>query len=519
MEFKKTCKLLFGQEIGELAEFAPYLSETNWPYVMGKSCVSGKPVLLSGPYYNESSRFASQGEIPSLKLAPVSINDIKDIDSLFAAASENAVYCGNKMFGKNLSVEIADNIVDGIDVHNSHDIYQSKYVAYCSVGRYAESAYGVNNFQFARNSMRCHICFLKGAQRCFETYMTCGISDSYYTMNCTSCTDLMFSFNLRSKSNCIGNRQLTRERYLALKQKLVSEMAEKLKRDKRLFSLADIMKGAAGAEEELEKISPETEKALATALRIVLQKEHKNVARLTPWLEKRAVKVRRTAGAGGASVLKYETPTLKGIASSKLASLEQALQSATSCINIGEGEMPTLEEVAKRTAGKAMVTLEMQEGNNLAVRQTPVRYDSTNNEGLWFSLHSKHSGLSSIVTDSEYCFGGYIRILECQFCVSCNNITKCSGCFECDSCFSCRNCFFCHNCENVEEGILCFNLKGARYAILNQSVSKEEYMRVKRMLLDYLNRELEEKGALGRSIFELAAHPETKQRGKPPVPV
>ena len=82
-------------------------------------------------------------------------------------------------------------------------------------------------------------------------------------------------------------------------------------------------------------------------------------------------------------------------------------------------------------------------------------------------------------------------------------ITKCSGCFECDSCFSCRNCFFCHNCENVEEGILCFNLKGARYAILNQSVSKEEYMRVKKMLLSYINGELETKGALEKSIFAL----------------
>jgi len=518
-DFKKTCKILFGQEIGELKEFAPYLSESNWPYVMGGSCVSGKQVMLSGPHYSKSARFASQEEIPSLKFAPVSINDIKDIDSLFAAAAENAVYCGNKIFGKSIGVETADNIVDSIEVHKSHDIYQSKYMAYCSVGRFAESSYGVNNFQFARNSMRCHICFLKGAQRCFETYLTSGISDSYYTMNCTSCTDLMFSFNLRSKSNCIGNRQLTRERYLALKQKLVSEMAEKLKKDKRLFSLADMFRGASGEEKELEGISPETEKALSTALRIVLQKEHKEVARLTPWLEKRAVKVRRTKGAGGASVLKYETPTLKGIAASKLAPLEMALQSATKCIELGEGETPSLGEVAKRAAATALLTLEMNEGNNLNVRQAPVKYDSTDTERLWFSLHSKHSGMSSIVTDSEYCFGGYIRILESQFCVSCNNITKCSGCFECDSCFSCRNCLFCHNCENVEEGILCFNLKGARYAILNQSVSKEEYMRVKRMLLDYINGELEKKGALERSVFSLAAHSETKKGGKASVPV
>ena len=139
MDFKSTCRLLFGQEIGELEEFAPYLSETNWPYVLGKSCVSGKQVLLSGPHYKKDARFASYEEIPLLKFQPVSINDIKDIDSLFAAAGEHAVYCGNKVFGKNLGVSLADNVVDGIEMHNTHDVYQSKCVAYCSVGRYSQS--------------------------------------------------------------------------------------------------------------------------------------------------------------------------------------------------------------------------------------------------------------------------------------------------------------------------------------------------------------------------------------------
>ncbi len=84
-------------------------------------------------------------------------------------------------------------------------------------------------------------------------------------------------------------------------------------------------------------------------------------------------------------------------------------------------------------------------------------------------------------------------MLNSQFCISCDNVTNRSNCLECDSCVSCRGCYFCHNYENLEEGVLCFNLKGARYAVLNQAVSKEEFMRVKKMLLDYLNRKLGEK--------------------------
>jgi hypothetical protein len=62
-------------------------------------------------------------------------------------------------------------------------------------------------------------------------------------------------------------------------------------------------------------------------------------------------------------------------------------------------------------------------------------------------------------------------------------------------------------------------LKGGRYAVLNQQLPKEEYLRIKRMLLDYINKELEEKGRLERSIFALALpHPEAKERGKPAKP-
>jgi len=55
----------------------------------------------------------------------------------------------------------------------------------------------------------------------------------------------------------------------------------------------------------------------------------------------------------------------------------------------------------------------------------------------------------------------------------------------------------------VEKGIFCFNLKGARYAVLNQQVSKEEYLRVKMILLEYINRELEEKAGLDFDIFSI----------------
>ena len=517
-DFRKTCRMLFGQEIGALPEFAPYLSETNWPYVLGKSCVSGKEVMLSGPHYPKGAKFASYDEVPALPANPFSINEIKDIDSLFSAAAERAVYCGNKIFGKSINVAHSDNIVDGIEVHKSHDIFASKYVAYCSVGRYSESIYGVNNFNGALSSIRCNICLLQSAQRCFETHITSGISDSYYTINCNDSSDLMFCFNLRHKSRCIGNLQLSRERYSSLKQKLVSEMAEKLKCDKRLFSMAELLSlpGSKSPQEEKawerEPVLPQTEKDLSEALKVIAGKEHPLAGKYAGWLAKRAVKVRKAAGANGEPVFLYNTPMFKGIPAKRLVQHSTALNNPGKGISLEENEDAGLEGIIKRVRAFATTTLEFNEGQSMDVAESPVRYDSVWTSNLWFSLHSKHSGISSIVTDSDHCFGGYIRVLNCDFCVSCDNITRCTRCFECDSCYSCTSCYFCHNCENVEEGILCFNLKGARYAVLNQQVPREEYMRIKQMLLGYINSELEKKGELGRSIFSLA-HPEPKQGG------
>ncbi|MCX6778422.1 MAG: hypothetical protein NT157_06085 [Candidatus Micrarchaeota archaeon] len=75
---------------------------------------------------------------------------------------------------------------------------------------------------------------------------------------------------------------------------------------------------------------------------------------------------------------------------------------------------------------------------------------------------------------------------------------------EVDSSYSARDSYFCHNCENIESCIFCFNAKSMSYAICNTPVSREEYSRIKKMLLAYVNKELDEKNSLGLSIFNLS---------------
>jgi hypothetical protein len=60
---------------------------------------------------------------------------------------------------------------------------------------------------------------------------------------------------------------------------------------------------------------------------------------------------------------------------------------------------------------------------------------------------------------------------------------------------------FCHNCENLQNSMFCFNTKNKNYAIGNVEVGREEYMRIKKMVLDEVNAELDKTGALKRSVF------------------
>ncbi|MFH1470189.1 MAG: hypothetical protein ABIF01_00410, partial [Candidatus Micrarchaeota archaeon] len=221
--FKSTSKILFGEEVGDLGDFEGYFKEMMMPYMMKKSFISGRDVVISNALYPDDAKFISQDEVGKLESLPLNVNEIKDIDSLFQAVSERVVYCGNKVFGKNQNIREVDNCVNSSDVFFSHNVHNVKYGAYLSTVREAECVFGLGPFPHVKFSMRS--CEGIDATRCFETYYTSKTSDSYYTFNCIGCSNIMFSFNQRSKRNMIGNLELPQERFAKLKKKLLAEIA------------------------------------------------------------------------------------------------------------------------------------------------------------------------------------------------------------------------------------------------------------------------------------------------------
>lgn len=237
LSFKGTCRVLFGREIGSLDEFAPYLSEmVRKPYV-GKSYVSGKDVYFVQPHYGRGAKFISADEVAG-KTGSVGINQVKDIDSIMAALSEMA-YCGNRQFGISANLSSCDTCTDCTNLHSCPQSLESKNCAYDFALRKGEGNFGCSWCGEAPFSMRSGGLFY--SSRCFESYLCVKSNDLAFSFNCRSCDSCMFCFNQSGKRNAIGNVEMQKEKFTALKAKLLSEVAEDLAKRKSYPSLFQLV--------------------------------------------------------------------------------------------------------------------------------------------------------------------------------------------------------------------------------------------------------------------------------------
>jgi len=515
------CRLLFGAEVGGLMKFEPYLKEAMLPYTIAKSSVSGKGVYLGHHLYPKSARFISPDEIPSLAQPSFSINDIKDIDSLFRAAGESIAYCGNKVFEKNANTCLVDNAINCIDVYYSHNVRNVKKGAFISHVRESECVFGIPAFPKINHSMRCHEGI--NVNRMFESFYITHSSDMYYSFNCTNCSDVMFGYNLRGKRNVAGNIELPKDRYLALKKKLTAEIAGELEANGRARSISDIAKLAAkkgDVEGEIRFIptlpAPAgVEKAFSDTTKIVLGKERKPIADYVPYLQERALPVKVMKGKFGSPASKPGMPLVKDLPASCLCSFEEAMQQNKPLVKEPQLGLPLLE-LEKIVASKAALSLDFVDGPCRDYADVSQCISSSEVYSSWDATGSQRSACSTGIIQSKYIFGGYLRMLDSEFCINSYDMTACKRCFEIDSCTNCSACYFCHNLEGCEECILCSNVKGMRYAVLNQPLARGEYARIKKMVLDYVNAELDAKKRCSRSIFSLSGKEKAQFRRPPP---
>ncbi|MFH1285123.1 MAG: hypothetical protein ABIH99_00925 [Candidatus Micrarchaeota archaeon] len=520
--WKDTCKVVLGEEIGELEAYLPWLAEYTNKLVYAKSSISGKQVTFTMGEYCSSSKRISLDEVDfNAKYAPLNINEIKDIDSLARAVSERVCYTGNIVLGNSSNVHSSSNIMDGHFIYNSAHLGGCKYIAYGTVGRQCEYCFGGNAIAESSTCIKCHE--TTRDKRSFELWFSQSTSDSYYSFNLKNCSNAIFCFNLQNKNYCVGNIQLEKEKYSKTKVHLISQIADELKRKKKVIALLDIINASKlqkppslpappASKEILDK--KQVEEAFKSTTRILLGKEMTGgLDAYASWLSKHIHPTDLCKSAASSAPLwrgNYGNNTI--LPKERLVSLEES-RKLGELLKLENSEMESIDlHNAHKFIGKlAYLVCEWYEGTQSNLIDCTCYIDSANCYRTCGPIYSKYAGYSFWPKGSQYAFGAD-TLFDSSTCVNCYYSTRLTRCFELDGCSNCSDSYFCHNCENLSECMFCFNVKSKRYAVGNVEIGKEEYLKLKALLLAELSKKLEKDKTLDIDIYNIGCSKKSRKK-------
>ncbi|MFA5929370.1 MAG: hypothetical protein WC861_00645 [Candidatus Micrarchaeia archaeon] len=242
-KWESTCKLIFGSPIGRPLDFEDYLySGVARPSTRESETGEEVVALMAIPQGARVADYASIMKEGTAKAPKVSINDVKDIDSLSRAMGEVAVFAGNVIQGQSSHVGRSNRVLYSHYIYSSHNVVYSKYVAFSRRVKYSESVFGVDDIAKIRFALKSNGIY--EASVLFECLRVYTSSNCYYCANMDDSHDCLFSFNQRGARRKIGNLELPADRFSALKGKLLGEMREALSSKKRAVSVLEIIGGS-----------------------------------------------------------------------------------------------------------------------------------------------------------------------------------------------------------------------------------------------------------------------------------
>lgn len=498
--------------MGELADFEPWLGRINENIPRRKSFLSDNEVSLAVPYYDANTRFASLGEIsPSTDSSPLDINEIKDMDSLTQVLQERLFYCGDIVLGNSQFVEKSSDVNDSFYVYKSDKVGDSKHIALCTMGRLNENMFGCNGMGESKFCIRCNETTYD--VRCFELWRSDNCADCYYSANLSNCSDAFFSFHQKNKRFLIGNLELPREKYLALKKKLLAEIAEELRREKHLPNLLEIVsrsKPPSGLPEpalvpaKKDASKEKIEEAFSKTTELLFGRAISGLDVYGPWLGEN---VRELSAAqsciSGEPILIGDYGSFSLIPKDRLVKIDEG-EKLGSERKMRENTLATLSfsNAHELLGDLAFFATDLDIGRNENMVDCVTMVNASHAYRSCCLVYGKYAAYSFWPRSSDYAFGCF-KLFDSQFCINSYCSVRLKRCFEMDSCRDCSDSYFCHNSENVRDSFLCFNTKNKSHAIGNFNLEKEKYRQTKDALLQQLADELEKNKRLKWSVYNL----------------
>ncbi|MBN2122130.1 hypothetical protein JW721_03675 [Candidatus Micrarchaeota archaeon] len=510
--WKQTCKVLFGEELGELRDYEKWLLSNVASPREEQSSLSGRNVYLGTHDYCKG-RFIGLGEADfNKKYGPLSINEIKDIDSIVSAISERAFYAGNIVLGNSKFIEGCANVFECHYVYGSNNVDHAKNVAYSSNVKEAENLFGCNTIGETKFGIKNYETYK--ITRSFELWKSSNTSGAYFVFGLDGCSDCMFSFNLQNASYCIGNLHLGKEKYDSIKKKLLSEISGELKKKKTFPSFLDLAKESIqdsdspipafslppAREEETDKEA--IEDAFRKTTKIVLGRELSNMDSYADYFLLHTWKMdKENSCVSGRKLWVTHYASLESVPRNRLLKWDESFEIGRR-VKLEEGELDSVSSIGKNLHKIAFFCPELEAGENKNNIDTPVHGKSVN------SYRSSLTGLGK-----NYVFSSWARrcnnVIGCtlpylsDFAINTYYSSRITRGFEVDGSRDCMDLYFSHNCEALQEGMFCFNVKNLRRAIGNAQYSQNEYKKFKGAILEQAADELERTKSLKWDIYNI----------------
>jgi hypothetical protein len=328
----------------------------------------------------------------------------------------------------------------------------------------------------------------------------------------------MFCFNLKNRRHCIGNLALPTDKYMKIKAKLLEEMRQELSKKKKLPRLEEI---AAASKPDYSAVKAAVirknarprqdmapiRKAYAKTCNLVLGKPPGDMEKMSRWLSREAATFSEAAScvSGERLMVPGKYAWFRLFPKDRLVTLEEADQAGEKlALDGSEVDALELKGAPQKISKIAFFCPVWRVGNSQNVIDCPTSMDSANCFRCEINIGAKNCAHTFWPRDCDSMVGSFA-------CMASSHSLKCyfsrnlSRCFEVDASRNCTGCYFCHNCENVHDSIFCFNVKNLRYAIGNAEVGKEEFLRVKKLLLDGIAQEAGKSQDCRWSVYNLAS--------------
>ena len=510
--WRAACKIVLKEDIGAIGIYEPWLNEITDPKMIKESSVSKKGVVYTEVDYSAGSKWLSLSEVDYGKQYPkADLSGCNSIESLLEKIRGCIFYAGDIVLGKSQDIHLCCTVLDCTSLYDCHRFVGSKN---CAFGYYAikcEDVFGVSATGESKLQIRCGESTWN--KRCFETWMCQSCSDCYYSFGLKNCIECMFCFNLQNRKYCIGNKQYGKEKYLTIKSRILSEVAEKLKKNKKIESLIDIIKKSKKEPIKLDinkrEITYSFDKRIPDAdfskcCKIVLGKSlGGSIDDYGEWLN---LHVQPTIDCFSAfSKKKMHLATYgvyKRLPLDRLLTTAEALAHADQVSANLEGA--EFDKIHEHLGAIAYLNAELIDGDNMNIGECSVIQHATNAYRTSAAVYCKDVAFSFWPRHSSFMFG-CDSIHTSSYCINCYNSQRLTRCFELDGCSDCSDCLFCHNVENCSDCMFCFNVKAKRYSIGNVEYQKDEYLRIKSLVLGEVSNKLEKNKKLDISIFNIGA--------------